>query len=565
MWDLKSLPAGRMLWQLGTELPHRLGGNSLLNCWFVSMRHPNDFAFLFSNLMLGGGVGFSVRRCDINELPRVRPSVIITHERTADADVIVPDSREGWVRLLEQVMDAFFLTGRSFSYSTLLIRSKGSPIRGFGGVASGPDVFVAGIERICQIMRRREGQKLRSVDVLDVCNTIGDIVVAGNVRRSAEIAIGDPDDLAYLRAKRWDLGTIPASRAMSNNTVAACTLDDVLPELWAGYEGNGEPYGLYNETLCQEYGRLHQIDPDPSVEGLNPCGEIPLADHECCNLAELFLPRFASFHEFTDASRLLYRLQKHVAAMPYLARDTEEVVHRNMRLGLSVSGVMQDLPRAYEWLDPCYRQLRCHDEDYSQLMGWPRSIRLTTVKPSGTLSLLAGVTPGGHPAYARHLLRRVSVASDSPLVAFAREHGYRVETRLNLDGTPDHRTASVCFPVSYPDGTVVAADTSAIDQLQVVQLLQSQWADNAVSVTVYYRPEELAHIRAYLTQHYNRWFKSLSFLLHTEHGFAQPVLEPLSAEQYVTQTAALVPFSQLVADTTQQVESDCEGGLCPIR
>lgn len=154
LFNLKCNFAGRMLWQLGTNSVNKFGGNSMLNCWMVQINTPEKFCFLFENLMLGGGVGFSVRREDIHELPKVKEDVVITCVNTKDADFIVPDSREGWVNLLRKVLRSYFATGKTFSYSTLLIRGYGEAIKGFGGVASGPGILVEGITNICKIFKR---------------------------------------------------------------------------------------------------------------------------------------------------------------------------------------------------------------------------------------------------------------------------------------------------------------------------------------------------------------------------------------------------------------------------
>ena len=215
VFNLKCNFAGRGLWQLGTSTVDRFGGNSLLNCWFTAIKKPDDFCFIFENLMLGGGVGYSIRREDIHELPRIKRDVNITVKNTNDADFIVPDSREGWVRLLSKVLESYFVSGKSFSYSTVLVRSAGKPIQGFGGTASGPEILIEGISKIGGVIKEREGKKLRSLDVLDIANIIGSVVVAGNVRRSAEIALGDPDDYLYIKAKRWDLGNIPNWKKIS--------------------------------------------------------------------------------------------------------------------------------------------------------------------------------------------------------------------------------------------------------------------------------------------------------------------------------------------------------------
>lgn len=565
VFNLKGNFAGRMLWQLGTTTVDKFGANSLLNCWFVSMRNVEDFCFLFENLMLGGGVGFSVKREDIYNLPKIHKDVLVTHKNTKDADFIVPDSREGWVKLLKYTLDAYFNTGKSFTYSTILVRGAGEKISGFGGTASGPIILIEGIEKISKILSERAGKKLRSVDVLDICNIIGSIVVAGNVRRSAEIALGDPDDYLYARAKRWDLGSIPNWRSMSNNTIYADSYDQISDAIWSGYEGNGEPYGLFNLPLSQKYGRIGEKRQD-NCSGTNPCGEISLADKECCNLSELYLNNITSKEELIDLAKLLYKTQKAICAMPFIHEATNEIVHKNMRIGLGVTGVCQSLEKL-EWLDECYKELRKFDKEWSKENGYPSSIKLTTIKPSGTLSILAGSTPGVHPGYSRYHIRRVRMSSGDKLVEACRQLGYDVEFSRNFDGTEDHGTVVVSFPCEFSESTVLAKSMKAVDQLQLVKKLQKVWADNAISVTVYYRMEELEDIKAWLKDNYENSIKSVSFLLHSDHGFAQAPYEEIDEKRYNDLKKKVKPLSTLqTAITYGEIETmECSTGACPIR
>jgi len=271
IFNLKCCLSGRALWQLGTKIVDKFMGDSLLNCWFTKLSTIEDFCFGMEELMLGGGVGVSVRKEDVYQLPKIKENINIYREDTKDADFIVPDKREGWVELLKKVLEAFMNNGKSFSYSLDLIRSKGALIKGFGGVSSGPEELHIGIQNICSILKNREGKRLRSIDVLDVFNIIGQIVVSGNVRRSAELAIGDPDDILYLRAKRWDMENVPSWRAMSNNSIAADDYDELMPEFWNSYNGNGEPYGLVNLKLARAVGKLGRKKRDNSIDGANPC------------------------------------------------------------------------------------------------------------------------------------------------------------------------------------------------------------------------------------------------------------------------------------------------------
>lgn len=274
---LKGSVAGRFWWQLGTKTVDRLGLASLQNCAFTVVDNPIvPFTWSMDMLALGSGVGYNIQKKHVDKLPAVKEW--FEPPRRIDnggADFIIPDSREGWVRFLAKTLKAAFLSTReekgTFTYSTQVIRGKGSPIKGFGGVASGPEDLCWGINEISKILYKRRGKKIRPIDALDIMNIIGHIIVAGNVRRSAQIAIGDPDDIEFLLAKRWDLGNIPKWRAMSNNSVVCNDIRELHDYFWDGYEGRGEPYGLINIDLSRRVGRLKETAyPDPRVEGFNP-------------------------------------------------------------------------------------------------------------------------------------------------------------------------------------------------------------------------------------------------------------------------------------------------------
>jgi ribonucleoside-triphosphate reductase len=428
MLSLKGTVAGRFLWQLGTPFVEKHGLASLQNCAFTTVNTPRAFTWAFDMLMLGSGVGYNVQREYVYKLPIVQESFRApVRLDTASADFIIPDTREGWVSLLERTLESAFKESKAFTYSSQLIRGKGTPIKGFGGVASGPEDLCNGIAEISQILERRRGKQLNPIDCLDIMNIIGSIVVSGNVRRSAQIAIGDYDDTAFLRAKRWDLGNIPSWRAMSNNSFVCSDVRLLPEEFWDGYRGNGEPYGLINLKLARSCGRTGDTQyPDKLIAGFNPCAEQSLAPFETCCLSEIYLPNIGSREELVDVSRLLYRVCKHSLALPCHHAETEQIVHKHMRMGIGITGYLQASEEQRSWLKETYEELRRYDQDYSHTAGFPTSIKLTTVKPSGTLSLLPGVTPGCHPAYARYLIRRIRVASNHSLVDICRNAGYKI-------------------------------------------------------------------------------------------------------------------------------------------
>lgn len=569
LMSLKGTVAGRFLWQMGTGTVDKLGLASLQNCAFTVINEPvRPFTWAMDMLMLGSGVGYNIQKVNVDKLPPVNADFTApTRLDVADADFIVPDSREGWVALLGKTLKAAFLSDKkkTFTFSTMNIRGKGAPIKGFGGTASGPEDLCWGIAKISEVLEKRAGRNLRPIDCLDIMNIIGAVVVAGNVRRSAQIAIGDADDVEYLLAKRWDMGNIPSWRAMSNNSVVCNDIKDLHEYFWDGYEGKGEPYGLINLKLSRKIGRLGETQyPDPDVQGYNPCAEQSLAAYETCCLAEVWLPNVSSYEEFVDICQLLYRINKHSLALPCHLDETADIVHKNMRMGIGVTGVLQASEEQKAWLRPAYTQLREFDKKYSEQHGFPTSVKITTVKPSGTLSLLPGVTPGCHPAYAQYMIRRIRISADHPLVNVCREHGYPVEYQQNFDGSEDHSTVVVSFPFAYPEGTVLANEMTAISQLETVKWLQEVWSDNSVSCTVYYRKEELPEIKKYLAKNYKNNHKSLSFLLHSEHGFKQAPYEEITKEAYdelVSKTRLITKIDEASFDGGDE----CASGACPVK
>jgi ribonucleoside-triphosphate reductase (thioredoxin) len=559
VFNFKCSFSGRALWQLGTDTVHKIGSDSLQNCWAVSCNEIDAFLFAFNELMLGGGVGFNIQANQVYSLPTVKHVNDISRVDSTDVGFIVPDNREGWVELLRKVLTSYFYTGESFTYSTMSIRSKGAKIKTFGGVASGPEILVTGIRNICKVLDSRAGKKVRPIDCLDIMNNIGQIVVSGNIRRSAQIALGDSNDIDFLRAKRWDLGYIPNWRSMSNNSVVCNNIEDLPDIFWDSYTGNGEPYGLINLENCRNYGRMCERVKDHSVIGVNPCGEIALAPYEPCNLAEIFLTNLNDIKEFRNAARLMYTVCSTIASWPFINEKTNHIVFQNRRIGISVTGYCDTHIFTMNHLNEIY--------NYIQMLNTSRDgfecLKLTTIKPSGTLSLLAGTTPGMHPALAHTYLRRIRMPSNNPIVQTCINHGYNVEPEYNYDGTTNRNTVVVSFPVRHSKGTYIANDFNAVQLLSLQNDLQRNWSDNAVSATIYYTPEEVPAIQNYLKTNWST-MKGVSFLLKQDHGFVQAPIEPITDEEYEKYVAKTQPITRVQDYCDDDNVLDCDGA-CPVR
>jgi len=563
----KAMPAGRGLWFSGTDAQKKLGGSALNNCWFLKGDDWRNLVSAQDLLMLGGGVGFSIESQFIAKIPSVKKSVRVVH-REDQADLLVADSREGWCELIARVLESYFDTGKSFSYSTKNIRPRGQPIHGFGGYASGPAPLIRSVEKISAILDRRAASSARPLDIMDVLCCIGEMVVSGNVRRSAILILGDVNDEDYLKAKRWDLHPIPAERAMANLSVVANQYAELGDLYWETYL-HGEPFGLVNRNNIQKYGRMGEEKHDDAI-GVNPCAEATLCHGEPCNLQEIILPHLNDEAELVEAARLMHRWGKRVTCEKYHIPVSQEIIRKNRRVGTSITGCLESPLFKPEILDRVYSAIQDENVRYSQELGITPSIRTTLVKPSGTLSLVNDCSAGIHPAYAPYYIRRVRFASNAPMLEILKRAGHPIEPAIRSDQSIDPDTAIASFFVKSPAAVPVMGEKfGLIEQLNTVLLAQRHWADQSVSVTVYYQRSEIPLIKTWLSQHLGE-IKTLSFLAHSDHGFIQAPIEPISAESYQKSISNLKPIDltklKPMNELTHETDaSDCDEGGCPAK
>lgn len=571
LMNRKAGPAGRGFWFSGAPGHATLGGAALNNCWYTTSEDWMNFVLAQDLLMLGGGVGLSVEHRFTSKLPMVKRDVKIVHKPTKDADFIVPDSREGWNELVRRTLESYLVTGKSWSYSTIVIRPAGDPIKGFGGKASGPQPLVTLIDKISGVLNARAGKKVRPIDAMDILCSIGEMVVAGNVRRSAIIILGDPWDKDYLKAKRWDLGNVPNQRAMANLSVVCDDVDDLHPLFWKTYE-QGEPFGIVNRTNIQKFARMGELKRDTAT-GVNPCAEATLEGGpliaEPCNLQELPLPNLEDEDEFVLAARMMHRWGKRVTTERYHWEGIDEVVKRNRRIGTGITGCLQSPLFNPKSLDRAYAAVQEENRKYSKELGIPESIRTTVVKPSGTISKVFDMAgyEGIHPAFSRYYIQRVRFASNDPLIPMLQAAGHHIEPVVRFDGTLDMSTVVVDFYEQAPKGAPVAdEDWDTWRQLDTLMLAQRHWSDQSVSVTVYYERKDIPQLKTWLAENL-QYLKTISFLCHSDHGFNQAPKEAITKEKFeeLSEKIESVKIENDIGESSALDGTECEGGSCPIR
>lgn len=563
MWDFKFLPPGRGLWMMGTDYIYQRGSAALNNCAFVSTEEidfefSEPFCFLMDMSMLGTGVAFDTKGA----------GKLIIQEPAVDNDAIhvVDDSKEGWVELVRVILDSYAgkcPRPRRIDYSH--IRPQGSPIRTFGGIAPGPGPLIQGVENIDAVLKPRIGHRISSSDITDLMNVIGKCVVSGGVRRTAELALGDPCDEEYLKLKDPELfpEKLKHWRWASNNSVAAGLGMDYT-SVGTQTAKNGEPGYFWLEN-AQAYGRLKDGENwiDAKVSGTNPCAEQSLESYEICNLVETFPSRHETLEEYKRTLKFAYLYAKTVTLVPTHNERTNAIMLRNRRIGLSQSGIVESFERHgrrthFNWCDEGYKYVCNLDRIYAQWLCVPESIKKTSIKPSGTVSLLPGVTPGIHYAHSEYYLRAIRIDKTSKLVDPLRKAGYHIEESVYGDNT-----WVVYFPVKTENFDRSKNDVSVWEQVENVAQMQYYWADNQVSATITFKTEEARDIPRILELYETR-LKSVSFLPMVDHTYAQAPYQEISKEMYEHAVARLQPldFSNMFTDEAQDLY--CDGDKCEL-
>lgn len=562
LFHLKWTPPGRGLWMMGTKFIEERTAAGLFNCAFRSTEDVEQkggylFGWMMDALMVGIGVGFDTKGAGKVQVQKP----VFDNETT----FVIPDSREGWVESVITLLDGFYFGTAIPKFDYSAIRPHGSAIKGFGGTASGSGPLEELHHELIELyMNRLESgdPTLRSTDIVDTENLIGKCVVAGNVRRSAALALGAHDDMEYLTMKN-DQEKLRNHRWGSNNSFHAIVGQDYS---WHSEQSqkNGEPGYIWLDN-ARTRGRFKDgyRDDDLNVAGFNPCVEQQLESAELCCLVETFPAKHDSYEDYLKTLKVAYMYGKTVTLANTHWPETNAIMLKNRRIGLSQSGVVQAFHKhgrrtMFEWCDNAYKFVTELDKEYSDWMCIPRSVRMTSIKPSGTVSLLNGSTPGIHYPEDEFYIRRIRFAKDHALVEILGEAGYHIE-----DCVYSPNTKVVSFPVHEEFFVKGKREVSMWEQLEIAAQYQHYWADNSVSVTVTFKPEEADQIKPALEMYESR-LKAVSFLRYQETGYEQAPYEPITEDVFNEMVAATRPLD--TSRLTQQGAGTkfCDGEYCEI-
>ena len=558
LFNLKWTPPGRGLWMMGTKFVEERTAAGLFNCAFrstkdISAKGGYLFSWMMDALMVGIGVGFDTLGAG---------TLVIADPNYTDDIHIIDDSREGWVRSVQILIDGF-LCGKEvpkFDYSA--IRAYGEPIKGFGGTSAGHGPLKELHENLTALLSPNIGEDITSIDIVDIENLIGRCVVAGNVRRSAALAMGSFDDKEYLSMKN-DKEKLMHHRWGSNNSFHAKVGMDYT---WHAEQSqiNGEPGYIWLDN-ARTRGRFKdpERDDDLKVMGFNPCVEQQLEDAELCCLTETFPAKHENYEDYLKTLKIAYLYGKTVTLSNTHWAETNAIMLKNRRIGLSQSGVIQAFNKhgrreMLEWCDKAYDYVQQIDKEFSDWLCVPRSKRTTSIKPSGTVSLLNGSTPGIHYPEAEYYIRRIRFSIGNSILRAIEEAGYHIEKDAY---SPNTMVAS--FPVHEPFFQKGKNEATMWEQLEIAAAYQHYWADNSVSVTVTFKADEAKDIKTALEMYESR-LKAVSFLRYQETGYEQAPYEPITKEQYEEMMVGVTPIQRIKTEEQGAGTVFCDGDSCEI-
>ena len=578
LFELKWSPPGRGLWVMGTPIVmSQRNSAALQNCAFVSTKEmtkadpSRPFTFLMEASMLGVGVGFDDKGADKD---------FQIYEPQGEETYVVPDTREGWVKSLEILINSYLRADQKntiFDYKE--VRPSGTPIKTFGGTAAGHEPLERLHNHINKLFKGRSGEKVTRKDIADIGNMIGVCVVSGNVRRSAELLIGRIDDKDFLNLKNAEVypernsydPAAPGWAWMSNNSVESyvgANLDSIVE----GIARNGEP-GVIWLDVSRAYGRL--VDPpnnkDYRVEGYNPCAEQSLESYEMCTLVETYLNRHDDLDDYKRTLKFAYLYAKTVTLLPTHWSETNGIMQRNRRIGTSMSGVAnfadnRGLPTLREWMDEGYKTIKYYDTTYSEWLGIRESIKTTTIKPSGTVSILAGESPGVHwTPGGKYFMRTIRFGNSDPMLPLFKMANYKVEPASENPET----TSVVYFPIKS-ESKRAEKDVSIYEKMALAAYTQRYWSDNSVSVTISFNPETESEAVGTVLHLYDGQLKTVSFLPSGNFTYPQMPYQQITEEEYEDEgTLRLFPidFSGVYAGMAADAigEAYCTTDACEVR
>jgi len=543
---------------------------SSYNCSFLAVDSLRSFDEAMYVLMNGTGVGFSVEEKYISQLP-----IIAEEFYPTDTTIVVADSKLGWAKAYKELI-SLLVTGQIPQWDMSQVRPAGARLKTFGGRASGPeplnDLFKFTVEQF----KNASGRRLKPIEAHDIMCKVGEVVVVGGVRRSALISLSNLDDFEMAKAKSGQWWESEPQRALANNSAVYNMKPNTAQFLreWRNlYESKSGERGMYNMDSVRKHVDKFGRRDSSKIAGTNPCGEILLRSNQFCNLTEVVIEEkddFDSLQEKIQIATILGTWQSTLSNFKYIRKTWKDNTEQERLLGVSLTGIFgnkltgtihKNLPSMLDSLRESAVQANAVEAD---TLGIEHSAAVTTVKPSGTVSQLTGVSSGIHPWYSEHYIRTVRADNKDPLTQFLKDFGVPNEPDVMK---PDATTV-FSFPVKAPKNAVVTKDLSAIDHLEIWKVYREHWTEHNPSVTVNIKEDEWIEVGAWVYKNFDS-IGGVSFLPASEHSYKQAPYQEINEKEYKELLGKMpknipwqsLPLYELEDTTSGSQELSCTSAL----
>ena len=568
--NLEVMPSMRAMMTAGIALERDpMAG---FNCSFIAIDDVRAFDEILYISMCGTGVGFSVERQFIANLPVVAETFVNTA-----ITIVVKDSKAGWSNAFRELL-ALLYSGSIPQWDTSKVRAAGTKLKTFGGRASGPKPLEDLFKFAIATFKEAAGRKLNSVECHDLVCKIADIVVVGGVRRSALISLSNLSDDRMRGAKSGQWWNTEPQRALANNSAAYTErpqMELFMKEWLSLIESKSGERGIFNRAAAikkaVDGGRR-----DPTkIVGVNPCAEITLRSAGLCNLSEVIMRKDDTLDTLKEKIRIatiIGTFQSMLTDFRYVRNIWKKNQEEERLLGVSLTGIMdhpvlsQTNEEAVRWLDDMKAYAIYTNKLWAEALGINQSVAVTTVKPSGTVSQLVDSASGIHPRYSEHYIRTVRADKKDPLAKLMREQGFPVEDCVSKPDSTD----VFSFPVAGPNHAVMRNDRTAIEQLEHYLMFQTHWTEHNVSITVYVKDHEWLGVGDWVYRHFDS-IAGVSFLPHSEHTYRQAPYTECNKADYDDLLSRMPEFNwaalaHLEKDdaTVNTRELACSAGVCEI-
>lgn len=567
---LKVMPSMRALMTAGEALKRENVAG--YNCAYIAIDSPRAFDEILYVLMNGTGVGFSVERQYVAKMPLIADEFFDT-----ETTIVVADSKLGWAKAFKELISLLY-TGQIPQFDLSRVRPAGSPLKTFGGRASGPEPLKELFEFCIATFRNAAGRRLQSVECHDIVCKIAEIVVVGGVRRSALLSLSNLSDDRMRSAKAGQWWVTDPQRALANNSACYTEKPDlgVFMDEWKSlYDSKSGERGIFSRQAsinkAETIGRR-----EPSDFGTNPCSEIILRSRQFCNLTEGIIRPDDTIETLKEKVRLatiLGTFQCTLTNFKYLPKKWKENCEEERLLGVSLSGIMDNklMSTNNQHLKDILTELRNiaieTNQEWSKKLKINSSVSITCVKPSGTVSQLVDCASGIHDRFAEHYLRTVRGDVKDPLCQMMMDMGFPAEP----DVTKPESTMVFSFPMKAPKKSVFRNARTAKEQLELWKTYQDYWCEHKPSITVYVKEDEWIEVAAWVWKHFDS-ISGISFLPYSDHIYKQAPYQDLTKEEYDKLKKEMpenVDWSRLkeYEEKDHTVASQtyaCSGGSCEI-